>query len=96
MQTILLIIHLITCLLLIGLVLLQHGKGADAGVLTGGGGANSFFGSKGASSFLLKITTALAIVFFSTCMSLDYLSNKTHHQSIVSKTISHAKKPIKY
>ena len=81
---------------MIGLVLLQHGKGADAGVLTGGGGANSFFGSKGASSFLLKITTALAIVFFATCMSLDYLSNQSHHKSVISQTIKHAKEPIKY
>ena len=57
MQSILLVIHVILSLALIGLVLIQQGKGADAGAAFGGGSSASTFGASGAGSFLTKLTT---------------------------------------
>jgi preprotein translocase subunit SecG len=85
MQQILLIIHTLVCIGIIGLVLLQHGKGADMGVAFGSSSAKSFFGSKGSSSFLVKTTTILAILFFSTCLSLGYLMNHGVEKPIITK-----------
>lgn len=66
-------LHFIACFVLIGVVLLQRGKGADLGASLGGGGANTIFGSRGAGNFLTKITTASAIVFMCTSLTLAYL-----------------------
>lgn len=66
-------LHFIACFILIGVVLLQRGKGADLGASLGGGGANTIFGSRGAGNFLTKITTASAIVFMGTSLTLAYL-----------------------
>ena len=76
MQTFIYALHFIACFVLIGVVLLQRGKGADLGASLGGGGANTIFGSRGAGNFLTKITTASAIVFMSTSLSLSYLGYK--------------------
>lgn len=65
-------LHFIVCFVLIGVVLLQRGKGADLGASLGGGGANTIFGSRGAGNFLTKITTASAIIFMCTSLSLAY------------------------
>ena len=73
METFVYALHFIVCLILIGVVLLQRGKGADLGASLGGGGANTIFGSRGAGNFLTKITTASAIVFMGTSLSLAYL-----------------------
>lgn len=59
-------VHSILCIVLIGLVLIQHGKGADAGVTIGGGGGNTVFGAAGSADFLTKLTTSLAIGFMIT------------------------------
>jgi len=66
-------LHFIVCFVLIGVVLLQRGKGADLGASLGGGGANTIFGSRGAGNFLTKITTGSAIVFMGTSLTLAYL-----------------------
>jgi preprotein translocase subunit SecG len=66
-------LHFIVCLILIGVVLLQRGKGADLGASLGGGGANTIFGSRGAGNFLTKITTASAAIFMGTSLTLAYL-----------------------
>ncbi len=66
-------LHFIVCFVLIAVVLLQRGKGADLGASLGGGGANTIFGSRGAGNFLTKITTASAITFMCTSLSLSYL-----------------------
>jgi preprotein translocase subunit SecG len=66
-------LHFIACFVLIGVVLLQRGKGADLGASLGGGGANTIFGSRGAGNFLTKITTASAIVFMCTSLTLAYI-----------------------
>lgn len=64
-------IHLLFCVTLIGLVLVQQGKGADAGAtFGGGGGSNTMFGAAGAGSFLTKLTTGLAIAFMCTSILL--------------------------
>lgn len=73
MQTFLYVLHFIVCFVLIGVVLLQRGKGADLGASLGGGGANTIFGSRGAGNFLSKMTTASAVIFMITSLSLSYL-----------------------
>ena len=73
MQTFLYTLHFIVCFVLIGSVLLQRGKGADLGASLGGGGANTIFGSRGAGNFLSRITTASAIIFMGTSLTLAYL-----------------------
>lgn len=76
MQTFLLTLHVFLAAGMIGLILIQHGKGADAGAAFGGGGggAASVFGSGGSSSFLGRATAVLALLFFTTSLSLAYLS----------------------
>jgi preprotein translocase subunit SecG len=71
-QTIL-VIHVMIALSLIGLILIQHGKGADAGAAFGSGASGTVFGSQGAASFLTRTTAALATGFFITSLSLGYI-----------------------
>jgi preprotein translocase subunit SecG len=73
MTTLLIIIHVLVCLFLVAIVLLQHGKGADIGA-TFGGSSQSLFGSEGPVPLLNKITTFSAIVFMGTSVTLAYLS----------------------
>lgn len=78
--SIVLTIHVIVGLSVIGLVLMQHGKGADAGAAFGGGGggggsAGSVFGSSGSANFLSRTTAMLATVFFLTSLGLAYLAS---------------------
>ena len=72
METFLYTLHFLVCFVLIGVVLLQRGKGADLGASLGGGGANTIFGSRGAGNFLTRITTASAIIFMGTSLTLAY------------------------
>jgi preprotein translocase subunit SecG len=77
MDTLILIVHIAVSLMLIGLILIQHGKGADAGAaaLGGSGGASgSVFGSQGSASFLSRSSSVLATVFFITSLTLAYFS----------------------
>jgi len=69
-ETLVLILHVLASLAIIGLVLIQHGKGADMGSGFGGGASGTVFGSGGAGSFLQKLTTYLAIGFFLTSFGL--------------------------
>ena len=73
MITILTIIHILVCVFLVSIVLLQHGKGADIGATFGGGG-QSLFGTEGPVPMLNKITTAAAVIFMVTSISLAYIS----------------------
>lgn len=73
MLTLIYTLHFLACFVLIVVVLLQSGKGADLGASLGGGGANTIFGSRGAGNFLTKITTASAITFMGTSLTLSYL-----------------------
>lgn len=67
---IVLTIHVLLCTSLVGLVLLQHGKGADSGAITGAGNADSFFGAGGAGNILSRSTTTIAVLFMVTSLLL--------------------------
>ena len=83
-QQLLLVIHMLICLGLIGLVLIQHGKGADVGAAFGSGASGTVFGSRGSGSFLFKITGCFAIIFFASSLYLGYLaSHQGKPQSII-------------
>lgn len=81
MQTALLAIHILVALGIVGLVLMQHGKGADAGAAFGagaaGGASGSVFGAKGSTNFLSRSTAILATVFFLTSLSMAYMFRTT-------------------
>ncbi len=76
MTTMLIILHVIVGLLLIGVVLIQRGQGADMGVSFGGGGAQTLFGSRGSGSFLGKLTGGLAATFMVTSLTLAFFSQQ--------------------
>ena len=72
-----LLIHILAAVGVIGLVLVQHGKGADMGAAFGSGASGSLFGSTGAANFLSRTTAVLAAVFFATSLTLAFIaSNK--------------------
>ena len=71
-----LILHVVAAAGIIGLVLVQHGKGADVGAAFGSGSAGSVFGSAGSANFLSRLTAGLALVFFLTSIGLTFLSTK--------------------
>jgi preprotein translocase subunit SecG len=73
LYNILLIVQIIVAVGIIGLVLIQHGKGADAGAAFGGGASGTVFGSRGAGNFLSRSTAVLAFVFFANSMGLAWL-----------------------
>jgi len=74
MQSFALVIHVVLAAAVIGLVLIQHGKGADAGAAFGSGASATVFGAGGSASFLTKSTTVLAAAFFLTSIFLFYLA----------------------
>lgn len=69
-ETLVLVFHVLAALAIIGLVLIQHGKGADMGAGFGGGSSNTVFGSDGAGNFLTRITTGIVIAFFVSSFTL--------------------------
>ncbi len=88
MHLVILVIHMVVALSLIGFILIQHGKGADAGAaaLGGGGGASSsLFGSQGSSSFLSRSSAVLATIFFVTSLTLAYFSGTTDRVESVTE-----------
>ncbi len=84
MSIFLIIIHIVVCIALIMIVLLQTGKGADMGAAFGGGSSQTLFGSTGASTFLSKATTTAAIIFMLTSLGLAYLSGHHGVESVVT------------
>jgi len=76
MHTILLVVHLLVAATLIGLVLIQRGKGAEVGAAFGSGASNTVFGSRGSASFLTRATAVLAAVFFITSLSLAFTASQ--------------------
>lgn len=71
------IVHVLSCFFLIGVVLLQTGKGADAGAAFGGGSSQTVFGSSGAGNLLTRLTTGTAILFMVTSLGLTWLSTRS-------------------
>ena len=83
MVSLIIILHIFVCVLLILVVLLQAGKGADMGSTFGAGGSQTVFGSGGAAPFLTKLTTAVAVIFMLTSIGLTILSAKGTKKSVV-------------
>jgi preprotein translocase subunit SecG len=83
METLLIIVHIVVSLFLIGIVLLQHGKGADIGA-TFGGSSQSLFGTEGPLPLLNKVTTASAVIFMVTSVALAYMSSNSGSGSVMS------------
>ena len=73
---VLIVAHVLTALAIIGLVLLQHGKGADMGSGFGGGASSSLFGATGSANFLSRTTAVLATIFFLLSLALAYVATK--------------------
>ncbi|MCD6586574.1 MAG: preprotein translocase subunit SecG [Desulfobacteraceae bacterium] len=83
MTALIITIHVIVCIALILIVLLQTGKGADMGAVFGGAGSQALFGNTGAATFLGKMTTVAAVVFMITSLTLAIIS-KSGEKSVVS------------
>ncbi|MDH0748000.1 preprotein translocase subunit SecG [Pseudomonas sp. GD03842] len=80
LETVVIVLHLLAALGVVALVLLQQGKGADAGASFGAGASNTVFGSQGSSTFLSKFTAILAACFFLTSLGLGYFAKEKSHQ----------------
>ena len=76
MEILILILHILTAIAICGLVLLQHGKGADVGAAFGSGASGSVFGATGSANFLSRATAILALVFFLSSLALTYVSSR--------------------
>ena len=74
LTTVLLALQMLSALVMIGLILVQHGKGADMGAAFGSGGSGSLFGASGSANFMSRATGVLATVFFVTTLALAYFS----------------------
>ncbi len=86
------IINVVSALAVIGLVLLQHGKGADMGAAFGSGSSGGLFGSRGAANFLSRTTAIAAAVFFATSLVLGYMSS--HKAKSAGIIAAPAEKPL--
>ena len=76
-NSLLLVFHVITAIVIVILILLQKGKGADMGSAFGAGASGTMFGSKGSANFLSRSTAVLATIFFITSLTLAYLNKGT-------------------
>ncbi len=86
MENLVWVVHVIDAVVLIGLVLIQHGKGADMGAAFGTGSAGSLFGSSGSANFLSRSTAVAATIFFITSLSLTYLyAHPVQGQGVMDK-----------
>ena len=86
MHQILLVVQILVAIALIGLILLQQGRGADAGAAFGSGSSGSIFGSRGPASFLAKLTALLAALFFFNSIGLAVITTQTvDRQSVVER-----------
>lgn len=94
METAIWVLHTLAALCVIGLVLMQHGKGADMGAAFGSGSAGSLFGATGSANFLSRLTAVLAAVFFLTSLGLTYYSYKQSARSgVMDRQIIEQKVP---
>ncbi|HZV62631.1 MAG TPA: preprotein translocase subunit SecG [Methylophilaceae bacterium] len=88
METIVMALHVLASIGVIGLVLLQHGKGADMGAAFGSGASGSLFGVSGSSNFLSRATAILVAIFFVTSLALAYLSgNRGEGASVIKNAV---------
>jgi preprotein translocase subunit SecG len=92
MEHLVTIIHVLAAVGVIGLVLLQHGKGADMGAAFGSGASGSLFGVSGSSNFMSKATAICVAIFFTTSLTLAYLSSHREGNGSVIKAATQAVK----
>jgi preprotein translocase subunit SecG len=83
----LLVVHVIVALVICGIVLLQHGKGADMGAAFGSGSSGSVFGSSGSANFLSRSTAVLAAVFFLTSIVLTWYATTNRDGGVVERSV---------
>jgi preprotein translocase subunit SecG len=93
LESILLAVHMVVALVVIGLVLLQHGKGADMGAAFGSGSSGSLFGAAGSANFLSRSTAVLATVFFMSSLGLTYLGSTRSTVPSVDRSIMDTQAP---
>jgi preprotein translocase subunit SecG len=95
METLVWIIHLLVSVAVIGLVLLQHGKGADMGAAFGSGASGSLFGASGSANFLSRATAILATAFFLTSLTLTYFSlSRAKPEGVLEKIPASSSKSV--
>ena len=88
-NSILLVIQVLLSISLIVLILMQHGKGADAGAAFGSGASATVFGARGSGNFMTRATTMIAILFFIVCLALAYFSsNRAQPDSVTGSVMS--------
>ncbi len=88
MEKIILVVHILAAASVIGLVLLQHGKGADMGAAFGSGASGSLFGVSGSSNLLSRLTALFVAIFFATSLTLAYMASHRAGQGSVVKASS--------
>ena len=93
MEFILWILHVIVAVAVVGLVLLQHGKGADMGAAFGSGASGSLFGASGSANFLSRTTAVLATLFFMTSMGLTYIASQKAQKAVMPVPVQTAPQP---
>ncbi|RLB67722.1 MAG: preprotein translocase subunit SecG [Deltaproteobacteria bacterium] len=94
MNYILLTIHIVGCLSLIGIVLIQGGKGAEVGAAFGAGSSNTIFGASGGQSFLGKLTTGVAVIFMLTSLSLAVFWGQAGSSSVMPDQVAPVSAPV--
>ncbi|TLM69304.1 MAG: preprotein translocase subunit SecG [Deltaproteobacteria bacterium] len=93
MDILLLILHIVVCLALIGIVLLQGGKGAEVGATFGAGASQTIFGASGGQTFLGKLTTGAAIIFMLTSLALAIFWGQPGGSSVMPEQVAPATPP---
>jgi preprotein translocase subunit SecG len=94
LQTLAVVFHVLFAAAIVGLVLLQRGKGADAGAGFGAGASGTVFGARGSASFLSRTTAVLATLFFLTSLGLSYLYTKQKQPTSVVDTVQEVPAPV--
>ena len=87
-NSILLIAQVLLSITLIALILMQHGKGADAGAAFGSGASATVFGARGSGNFLSKATAIIATIFFIVCLSLAYLGSNREGPASIMESVT--------
>jgi preprotein translocase subunit SecG len=83
-HTLLFVLQVLVAVALIGMILVQHGKGADAGAAFGSGSSSTVFGSQGSGNFMTKVTTVLVVIFLSNSLFLAYLATQSMSEAPTS------------
>ena len=94
LYNIILAVFVVVSVALVALVLLQQGKGADAGAAFGSGASGTVFGSRGSASFLTRTTGILATLFFALSLTLAYLSNQQVEPTSVLEKVQQQEEPV--